>query len=189
LARIFLSHSKEDREIRDFFLKIGGLAGVEMKAVEFEYFPPPAWEYIRNQLYTSDALFLLLGPNVLDRGIYTQNWISFEVGLACDMARTLEKDIWVFEQLQHPIRFPVPYLNHYVLYDPNNRTHLDYIRGIMEAYKPFPPLRRIPQGIREVACPYDDCKIKFKLHTDVKEFNCPTCRRGISLKTKEESSP
>lgn len=173
MARIFLSHSKEDKEIRDFFLKIGGLAGVETKAVEFEYFPPPAWEYIRNQLYMSDALFLLLGPNVLDRGIYTQNWISFEVGLACDMARTVGKEVWISEQIQHSIRFPVPYLNHYVLYDPNKRSDL---------------FRNIPQGTREVTCSYDDCKVKFRLHTDVKEFNCLACRR-ITFGRKEDSTP
>jgi hypothetical protein len=182
LARIFISHSSGDEDICKFFLQIGGLAGVEIKAMEFENIEAPPWEYIRNQLLMSDTFFVLLGRNVIDRGIYTQNWISFEVGMACEMARTLMKEVWVFEPLQYDVKFPVPFLNHYVLYEVNERTHMDYIRAIMEGYKPALQLmRRIPQGTADVVCPNDHCKVVFRLHTDVKEFYCPACRQGIKL--------
>lgn len=182
MARIFLSHSKGDEDLCKFFLQIGGLTGVEIKAMEFENIQAPPWEYIRNQLLMSDTIFVLLGKNVIDRGIYTQNWISFEVGMACEMARTLMKEVWVFEPLHHSITFPVPFLNHYVLYDMNERIHMDYIRTIMEGYKPTLLLmRKIPEGVADVKCPHHNCGIVFRLHTDVKEFNCPSCKQGIKL--------
>jgi len=177
MGKIFLSHSSADEEVRDYFLKVSGLAGVQAVSVEFEYFPPPPWKYIKDQIFQSDALFLLLGPNVIDRGIYTQNWISFEIGLACQ----LNKEIWVFEQFDIPVRFPVPYLDHYVLYDPKNRGHLDYIRSIIEAYKPIPILRKFPEAYTEITCPNKECEISFLLHTEIAEFECPSCRKPIKI--------
>ena len=188
MPKIFLSHSKRDEEIRDYFLKLCGLAGVEGKAIEFEYFPPPPWSFIKDQLTSSDALFLLLGPNVLrdwdrERGIYTQNWISFEVGLACQ----LDRPIWVFEQLQTPIHFPIPYFNFYMQYDPKSREDFDYIRQILVGYK----LLRLGMGPKgyQITCPHETCRITFRLHPSKrviergkeKSFNCPSCRKVITF--------
>ena len=170
---VFLSHSRADTEMRDYFLKVFGLAGVQARVVEFEYFPPPPWQYIKNEMASSDALFLLIGPNVIDRGVYTQNWISFEIGLACQ----LRKEIWVFEQISIPVRFPVPYLDKYVLYDPGNRDHLDYIRSIIETYKVRPHFREFPSEYALVTCPNEKCKISFHLCTEIHEFECPSCRQ------------
>jgi len=177
MGKIFLSHSQADEEIRDYFLKIFGIEGVQAISVEFENFPPPPWQFIKRQMFESDALFLLLGPNVIDRGIYTQNWISFEVGLACQ----LNKEIWVFEQIDIPVRFPVPYLNHYLLYDPKNRKHLDYIRVIISAYKVIPLFRKIPVGYSYVICPNPKCQVSFLLHTKMIEFECPSCRKMMKF--------
>ena len=177
MTKIFLSHSKEDKEMRDFFLKVFGLAGVQAVSVEFEYFPPPPWQFIKNKMLSSDAIFLLLGPNVIDRGIFTQNWISFEIGLACQ----LRKEIWVFEQSNIPVRFPVPYLDNYVLYDPENRDHLNYIRSIIEAYKVIPLLRKFPAAYARVTCPNQKCKVSFHLCTEIEEFECPSCRQMMKF--------
>jgi len=177
MGKIFLSHSKEDKEILDYFLKAFGLAGVQARAVEFEYFPPPPWKYIKDEMTSSDAFFLLLGPNVIDRGIYTQNWISFETGLACQ----LRKEIWVFEQFGITVRFPVPYLDNYVLYDPENREHLDYIRNIIEAYRVIPVIRNFPLAYARVTCPNERCKITFNLCTEIQEFECPSCRQVMKF--------
>jgi len=185
MARIFLSHSKGDENIVKFFLQAGGLAGVEIKAMEFESIQAPPWAFIRDQIALSQALFVLLGPNIIDRGIYTQNWISFEVGIACEAARTLGSQVWVFEPFNYNIKFPVPYLNHYVLYDMDQKSHLDYIRRIMEGYKPVLLIRRnIPQGVAEITCPYDNCRVSFRLHSKVDRFECPACRQTIELKSQ-----
>jgi hypothetical protein len=177
MAKIFLSHSKADKEVRDFFLKVFGLAGVQAVSVEFEYFPSPPWQFIKDQLDSSDALFLLLGPNVIDRGIYTQNWISFEIGIACQLA----KEIWVFEQINAPVRFPVPYLDHYVLYDPENRDNLDYIRRVIEAYKVIVGFPKFPSVHARITCPNEKCKVLFNLCIEIAEFECPSCRKMIKL--------
>lgn len=180
MARIFLSHSKGDEEIRDFFIKIGGLAGVEIKAMEFETLASPAWGTIRSWLYSSNALFVLLGEKIIDKGIFTQNWISFEVGIACGMSLTSGRDVWVFEPFQYNVKFPVPYLDHYMLYDIDDITSMNYIRAIMEGYKSF--FKGIPQGFTDVECP--NCGINFKLHSQIYEFNCPACRQRIEFTGK-----
>ncbi len=175
MARIFLSHSKGDEKIRDFFIKIGGLAGVEIKAMEFETIASPAWGTIRSWLFSSNALFVLLGEEIIDKGIFTQNWISFEVGIACGMSLTSGKDVWVFEPVQYNVRFPVPYLDHYMLYEIDDVDSMNYIREIMEGYKSL--FKKIPQGFVEVECSH--CGVNFKLHTQLQEFNCPACRKRI----------
>lgn len=161
--------------MRDYFLKIFGLAGVQAVSVEFEDFPPPPWKFIKDQMFSSDALFLLIGPNVIDRGIYTQNWISYEVGLASQLG----KEIWVFEQIGVPVRFPVPYLDDYVLYDPRNSEHLAYIRHTIETYKRIPILRSFPAIYSYVTCP--SCSISFNLCTETLMFECPSCREPIKF--------
>lgn len=177
MRKIFLSHSKADGEMRDYFLKICGLEGVRGISVEFEYFPAPPWEFIKKEMFGSDAFFLLLGRNVIDIGVYTQNWISFEVGLACQ----LQKEIWIFEQLGSPVHFPVPYLNHYVLYDPKVRKHLDYIRAIIATYKQKPRQRKFPPAYAKVKCPRKECLISFFIHTTIDEFECPSCRKLMKI--------
>jgi hypothetical protein len=177
MGKIFISHSQADTEMRDYFLKICGLAGVEGKAIEFERFSPPPWRFIKNEMTSSDALFLLIGPNVIDRGVFTQNWISFEIGLACQLG----KQVWVFEQRGAPVHFPVPYLNHYMLYDPASRDNLDYIREIIEAYKIRTVRGSFPMPYAQVDCPNAACGISFDLHTAIEEFYCPACRQPIKF--------
>jgi len=177
MTRIFLAHSQGDEDIRDFFIKIGGLAGVEVKAMEFETLASPAWGTIRTWLFLSNVLFVLLGEKIIDKGIFTQNWISFEIGIACGMYQTSRKDVWVFEPFQYNVRFPVPFLDHYMLYDIDDVNSMNYIRAIMEGYKSL--RKKIPQGFADVECPH--CGVNFKLHTQIQEFNCPTCRTGIKF--------
>jgi len=180
MTRIFLAHSQGDEDIRDFFIKIGGLAGVEIKVMEFETIALPPWRTITSWILRSNAIFVLLGEKIIDKGIITQNWISFEVGIACGMGQTSQRDVWVFEPFQYNVRFPVPYLNHYVLYDINDIVSMNYIRAIMEGYKSF--FRSIPQGLIDVECPH--CGINFKLHNQIQEFNCPACRQKIEFTEK-----
>lgn len=185
MAQIFVSHSQHDKDIRMSFDEIFARTGVKSICMEFEQMYPPAWQNIRNQVSSSDAVFLLLGPNIR-RCIHTQNWVAFEVGLACAFG----KEVWVFEQYGSYIEFPVPYLTDYMLYDLNNRTHFEYVRRIIEGYgKPlyiFPlgvdhrTKRNIPIG-RWITCPYENCKSSYYPHTEVKTFICPSCRQGVNI--------
>lgn len=190
MPQIFVSHSQYDNDIRASFDTVFARTGVKSKCMEFEQIYPPAWQEIKNQITASEAVFLLLGPNIRI-STHTQNWVAFEVGLAC----ALGKDVWVFEQYGSCIEFPIPYLTDYSLYDFRDPSHFKYTRGIIEGYgKPLSifPLgdprtkRNISRGI-PVECTYENCKSKYFLHTNIESFNCPSCRQPLSkLKESKE---
>jgi len=182
--QIFVSHSQYDRDIRTSFDTVFARTGVKSVCMEFERISQlPAWEPIRNQIKTSETVFLLLGPNVRS-SIHTQNWVAFEVGLACAYG----KDVWVFEQTDSAIEFLIPYLTDYMIYNLEDQNHFDYVRGIIEAYANpiyLLPLgvdnrtkRQIPKGL-PTTCPYPNCGARYSIHTDVPSFICPSCRQPI----------
>jgi len=81
--QIFVSHSQYDKDIRSSFDTVFARTGVKSVCMEFERINQlPAWEPIRNEIKVSETVFLLLGPNIRS-SIHTQNWVAFEVGLAC----------------------------------------------------------------------------------------------------------
>jgi hypothetical protein len=176
--QIFLSHSRDDADIRDYFLKIFGLVGFKGKAVEFENVPPPPWIYIKEEIEKSRALFLLLGENVVDRGIYTQNWISFEVGLACQMG----KPIWVFEPDDREVLFPVPFFNYYVNYNLGNKESLMRIKTIIEEYAKIKPDETFHPDSAIIKCPCANCGLDFKIPMDQipRRVTCPACRQKFN---------
>jgi hypothetical protein len=83
---------------------------------------------------------------------YTHSWIGFEVGVAA----SAEKPIMVFEDYQDNIKFPIPYLDHYVRYL-QNEEHSQYIGKILGYNMPFQRFRS-PDHIR---CPYSSCNAKY----------------------------
>jgi len=182
--QIFVSHSQYDRDIRTSFDTVFARTGVKSVCMEFERISQlPAWEPIRNQIKASETVFLLLGPNIRS-SIHTQNWVAFEVGLACAYG----KDVWVFEQTDSAIEFPIPYLTDYMIYNLEDAYHFDYVRGIIEGYRNLAALfplgvdnrtkRSIPKGIA-VTCPHQNCGAHYSMHTDVPSFTCPSCRQPI----------
>jgi hypothetical protein len=176
IYQIFVSHSRYDKDIRKDFNEIFGLAGVQSVCMEFENMQSPEWQEIKNAVHNSEAVFLLLGPNV-NRSIHTQNWIAFEVGLAC----AFNKRIWVFEQVCSNVPFPIPYLTDYMVYNLEEISHFNYGRSIIEAYRQPDTLfvkRNIPKGVL-VNCP--QCHSTFVMHTDMKAFSCPSCRSEIEF--------
>lgn len=175
--QIFLSHSRRDRNLRAFFLSVFGVSSIQAKAVEFEEMEYPPWSFIKEEIAKSKAVFLLLGENVIDKGIFTQNWISFEIGLACQMG----KDVWVFEEKGTETTFPVPYLNYYYQFAQDDGPYFRKIREILEEYsktddKPF-------FESAGFTCPHDNCRIKFNyiLPTIPGKFPCPACRQEIKI--------
>jgi len=188
MTQIFVSHSKRDKDIRKSFNEVSGIAGVKPVCMEFEKMGSPEWQYIRNEVNTSEAVFLLLGPKVRS-SIHTQNWIAFEVGLSC----AFRKDVWVLEQAGANIKFPIPYLTDYLMYNLEDRTNFDYVRSVIEGYgrsEPAMPLnadrrtkRKIPQGLL-VDCP--SCHSKYNFHNIVKHFHCPSCRQELEWQDSEK---
>jgi len=182
--QIFVSHSQYDKDIRASFDTVFARTGVKSVCMEFEQISQlPAWQPIKNEIKASETVFLLLGPNIRS-SIHTQNWVAFEVGLACAYG----KDVWVFEQDNSHIEFPIPYLTDYMIYNLEDPNHFDYVRSIIEGYANptyVLPLnvdsrtkRNIPKGIL-VTCQHQNCGSHYSLHTDVKSFSCPSCRQQI----------
>ena len=173
MANIFISHSRKDKEIIAFFDSIFSGSKVKSVKVEFEKIKAEAIPSItiRKKIKQSKAAFVLLGPNV-ELTIYTRNWISFEIGLAA----ALGKPIWVFEPIQSNIKFPIPYLNHYMQYE--LEYDREYITSIVKAYEKSKV--EPPDGFI-VKCSYDNCKLPFMLHTKTYSFNCPACRQPLQI--------
>jgi len=165
LLQIFVSHSRKDTKILDFFVKAFASTGVQWKCMEFEDMQRPQSKEINKQVQNSAATFLLLGPNVKNSD-HTQNWIAFEVGLSC----AYNKRVWVFEQMDSKVDFPIPYVTDYMPYFLNERVSFDYIREIMEGYK---GKTKIPIGL-ETGCWH--CRTVFSTHQTIGAHYCPVCR-------------
>lgn len=183
MPQIFISHSRYDEDIRKYFDEI--FAGTTVKAIrlEFERFKEPPSKFILQSIRHSDAIFVLLGPNIT-RNPATQSWVGFETGVAA--GRETLCPIWVFEPIQHaPIQFPIPFLHHYMPYDPNSKEHMEYIISIVKGHQPLIPLFRIftiPRGGKQVTCPYEGCGVSYILHTQIDEIYCPACRQKITFR-------
>jgi len=135
MANVFISHSRRDPDIRDAFLKLFGLSPVNAVCKEYDIYRSPPWIEIRTDIQKSKALFLLMGPNLMPKeSPYTANWVTYELSVA----RELDKDIWIFEELSRLVDFPIPSLDasrcHYMLYERNNPEHESYIREIIAGY-------------------------------------------------------
>jgi hypothetical protein len=186
--QIFVSHSKRDKDIRKSFNEVIGVAGLKPICMEFETLGSPQWQDIRNAIATSETTFLLLGPKVRS-SIHTQNWIAFEIGVSCAFG----KDVWVFEQAGSKIKFPIPYLTDYLMYNLDNKSNFDYVREIIEGYgRPQVILptdvdqrtkRKIPRGIF-VDCA--SCHSKYFLHNIIKQFCCPSCRQELVWQEQDQ---
>lgn len=182
MPQIFVSHSQHDKDIRASFDTVFARTGVKSVCMEFEQIYPPAWQEIKNAIAASETVFLLLGPNIRS-SIHTQNWVAFEVGLACAFG----KEVWVFEQDGSHIEFPIPYLRDYMIYNLQDHNHFSYVRSIIEGYgKPLYVLplgvdhrtkRNIPKGML-ITC--KNCGSNYSLHADVESFSCPSCRQQLS---------
>jgi len=146
--------------------------------MEFEDITPPPYQSIKNFVNQSDAIFVLLSRSLLQK-LHTDNWVSFEIGLAANwrsfylIPRIFQDriDVFVFEPSQDPVDYAVPYCTYYMLYS-GTTEELKFLRELVQNA----PLHN--KGI-PIKCPYDNCSIEFKLLSDTTEFNCPTCRRGM----------
>lgn len=146
--------------------------------MEFEDINPPPYAHIMDELNQCDAIFVLLSDNILSQP-HTHNWVSFEIGLAANYKSlpffpTFGQkglDVFVFEPFSKRVDFAVPYCTYYMLYDKS----IEEIKFLKELIKDAPYHSK---GV-EVQCPYDDCRLKFKLLTSIEDFICPSCRQGI----------
>ncbi len=188
-VQLFLSHTKKDKDFCDRFDNIAARVGIKVFRSEFSDLEKPNWHAIRIEMNRSRAMFLLVGKELTKRHDssisegggaswdFTQNWISFEIGLACQIGI----DVWVVCEDMN-INFPVPYLNNYV-HDPILPT-LPISRHLWEKiFRLYQKRQRIPLfRPRMFRC--RECGAKFNLHTIVPKgmmLKCPTCLKSMQF--------
>jgi len=195
MVQVFMSHTRLDREYCDKFDSAAARVGVKVFRSEFETLEAPAWKTIKDEINKSSALFLLVGKELVkaqassefildarEKWKFTQNWISYEIGLACQRGI----DVWVICD-SVPINFPVPYLNNYAIWG-IQREHPPSLAWIKWVFTEYSNGRSIPidrEPKIKCICPYDGCKSIFNLHSEIPkngEVPCPTCLRTMTFK-------
>lgn len=189
VVQLFMSHTQKDKAFCDKFDSAAARVGIKVFRSEYETIKSPPWKTIKEGMHSSSALFLLVGkelvnsqklsdsdPKMREEWKYTQNWMAYETGLACERGI----DIWVLcDNIE--INFPVPYLNNY-----DFTGSFDFIRNTLNSYrnrKKF-PLGMALYGRKNISCrcAYKTCGSEFNLHTAVQKgisFNCPTCLKPL----------
>lgn len=205
MVQIFMSHTKLDRECCDKFDVAAARVGLKVFRSEFETIKNPAWATIREAVSNSSALFLLVGEKLVSLQAssetdvkakedwkFTQNWISYEIGLACQKGI----DVWVVCDSTN-LNFPVPYLNNYDIWGIRRelKQSMVWIREVFDTYDKGKSYPVIAGTKFFFACP--SCGATFNLHSQLPEnmnLTCPTClnqtefKKGWLLQSKPSSA-
>jgi len=194
-TQVFLSHTKLDEESCAKFDSLAARVGLRVFRSEFETIRAPAWKTIQHEINNSAALFLLVGKELVkaqassesddaarEQWKFTQNWISYEVGVACQRGI----DVWVVcdQGRKREVNFPVPYLNNYTVHglQLTDERKRKFMKWVFEAYQKDGNHSLNIHPKRNVTCPYETCGAVFNLHSVIRERGrivCPTCLRKI----------
>jgi hypothetical protein len=192
--KIFVSHTRRDKEVFDRLDNIIASIGLPRFRSEYETITKPEWMVIKNEINESIALFLIVGKELLKcmEGYFsnsddkfswkfTQNWISYEIGIACQKGI----DVWVIcDDLE--INFPVPYLNNYTIFGPHpeNEERREWFKSIFNNYKNW---SKYPVKKWEFAFSCPNCASTYNQYSSIPPKNqggrlvCPTCLNYIEF--------
>lgn len=130
MANIFVSHSRQDTDLVDFFGRASDATGVQLIFEEFEtdFNEDASSAIIIADIQSSNALFILLSQNVQNIS-HTRDWVLWETGIG------VGRDIWVFEHHVQTgsISIVIPYLSHYVIID-TDELSFNYVLEIIKSY-------------------------------------------------------
>lgn len=188
MKQVFVSHTQKDMDFCDAFDRVCARVGIKCFRSEFESISPPAWITIKEALNSSIALFFLVGNElVVNQDLnypewrYTQNWIAYEIGLACQLG----VDVWAICD-DVLINFPMPYINNYLTVSLKHRPAFDYLRFVLEEYKRGElfsvPYINVRGKDLSVTCPHGNCRAEFNLHVTLQpgtEIRCPQCLENM----------
>ncbi len=183
-VKVFESHTKLDADFCDVFDIACARVGIDAFRSEYENIQPPAWQTIRNELGQSKALFLLVGKALVSAQTehkaeweYTQNWISYEIGVASE----LQIDIWVVcDGLE--LNFPVPFFNNYIPYSIRSKNNFQFLVSVLEEYRDGAKYNVRPKY--QLTCPNKECALSYSLIAQVKKeatVICPCCLHRIQF--------
>ena len=183
MKQVFMSHTKKDRQFCNEFDRICARVGIRAFRSEDEDILKPAWKTIRDEMNKSIAMFVLIGEELVKsqdlndpEWRYTQNWIAYEIGLACQVGI----DVWAICD-DVLINFPIPYINNYLTVSLKHKPAFDYLRDVLREYK-IGQTFSYPYENFDIICPYDDCKMEFNFHVELEpegKIRCPQCLRDM----------
>lgn len=213
MEQVFITHSRHDAPILAHINQQIVQAGIQPIMYEYDVqHSQTAWQEIKESIEECSALFIVLSNN-LTSSPHTQNWIGWEVGVAC----ALEKRVWVFEELNRKASFPVPYFTDYVPYDLGSPELRQLITNVARSYNldnqrgglfggallgfgMGGPPGAIAGAIlgavigspdsppfTKMLCYHLDCKTRFNLYVTMREFECPACRRMLRFSERQWS--
>jgi len=179
-TKVFLSHTKLDSKFCDRFDNVCATVGLARFRSDFADIKKPSWSTIKKELEQSSALFLLVGHELVKQQAtpspdwkFTQNWISYEVGLAHES----NIDVWVVCDSVE-INFPIPYFNNYAPFGLEPGAPMKYMEKIFTKYRNG---SRFPHTTSLwTSC--DPCGIHFNLHARLEPEQiivCPQCLEKI----------
>lgn len=192
MVQIFVSHTHKDVDFCNKFDVICAREGIKAFRSEFEMISP-AWTTIKHAINNSVALFLLVGKGLVknqeaqdDSWKYTQNWIAYEIGVACQSGI----DVWaICDNVK--INFPMPYITNYIISGLNTPMNSSPLREVFKGYannKRYMCPNLFKQGghvySNAIQCPHTNCKIFFNLIETIKkdkQITCPQCLKDIVL--------
>lgn len=181
---VFVSHSQHDKNEISFFTKVAAKEGIKCFFMEWEDLEGKySSERIRNIIKSNlvenvQVLVVLLGDNVLKSPSpeYTQNWISFEVGVASDS----KKFVWVLEEKNKPINYPLPFVSDYYQYQLESINDIRSISKIIKWQLQYPYTKNPDDDKVKQKCPYQNCNAEFRLWNRYNDqISCPVCRQVI----------
>lgn len=209
MTSVFVSHSIRDKEWRTAFDVVCARAGIRADAMEFERLQAPPWRDITNRIRESVAVFVLIGPDFPLELIHTNNWVAFEVGVAACAGKDVwvledkaQSKPFAIPKVDHYILCQPSWLQEV----PPSKM-FTHIREVLEIYadpnraklasSEFVPLKMheeitllFAQSLKKtldisqprwmkVICTNAECGVNFVMHTNMPEFDCPSCRKHI----------
>lgn len=185
MFQAFISHSKYDKDFCNAFDNACASVGLERFRSEFEEIEKPSWKTINREIKKSNVLFVLIGEELRNRQrnclidnpeytdwLFTQNWISYEIGVASQR----HIDVWVVSDSAE-INFPVIYLNSYYLWEghlekPEQRHICSFLRSYKES-----------RGLwfdksMKFTCSNSECKVSYNIPQPLPKgfrIRCPSC--------------
>lgn len=182
VTTIFVSHSKHDVDKINYIEKAIFNVGLTPKLMELEemgtkYPAKRVTDIIRSNFQENTrAVAVVLGKNLEHPPTltpqFTHNWVNFEVGVAA----ACNKPVWVLEDFNEIIQFPIPYVTDYCRYNLGDKNHLLNMGNFLVTSVNFPAeyaKRRITR------CHL--CNAEYCVWDSGKNLYCPVCRRSIVI--------
>ena len=183
MAQVFISHSKDDEEGREFFNNIFSSINHKGFWYSWEGPEPPHALTLLNEIKKSQSLFVVLSYSMEQP--QTRSWVGYEVGIAV----ALKKNVWVFEPENGYINVPVPYVTGYVQFPQQieNLKIFPYYHILNSAGKEIPQtIDPSTNNLIMTTCTYSDCKAEYYTYILRSSFLCPVCRREIEIVYEEK---